>query len=139
MLDSRASLTLVSVVSLHYIVDDGWKANTTKVLSPFVQELWLILMAIVALVAMLMVYFANSKGIYGQWRNALRGPKWKRLPYMQRTRLCLWIGLDSFLAQSTFFFGHTVEYDMEANMSTKILGFGYAFLVLIVIAAYTGE
>jgi hypothetical protein len=46
---------------------------------------------------------------------------------------------DAFIAYSTFLFGHTVDYDIRASYPAKILGFGYGFLVLIAVAAYTAN
>lgn len=120
-------------------VSDSFKDNYSKMLQPFTYELWGCFFASVVFVAFMTVWFANEHGHRRRWWLKLRGKEWNEAGLSQRTWIVVKLGVESLLADFTFFFGHTVEYDISSNLATKILLCGYAFLVCVAVAAYTAN
>jgi hypothetical protein len=85
------------------------------------------------------VWFANENGERRKWWQKLRGEAWNDGTLLERVRIFSRVLLDSFLASTTSFFGHTVEFDVEASLPMKILNFGFGFVILISVAAYTAN
>jgi hypothetical protein len=127
---------LVLWVPAPEITDSGY---ARKVLEPFDSSLWLCLLFCVVIASVLSLWFATPMSTRRTWWKQLRSEKWGTTSIYSR----MWLGLrifgDAFIAYSTFFFGHTVDYDIRASYPAKILSFGYGFLVLIAVAAYTAN
>jgi hypothetical protein len=113
--------------------------NLSKVLLPFDQSLWIALILAVCGVSILSVWFANQNGERRNWWQKLRGEAWANGTLLERAGIFGRVLLDSFLAATTYFFGHTVEFDVEASLAMKILNFGFGFVILISVAAYTAN
>jgi hypothetical protein len=112
--------------------------NLSKVLLPFDKSLWIALLLAVCGVSILSVWFADENGERRKWWHKLRGEAWARGTLLERARIFGRVLLDSFLAQSTSFFGQP-EFDVEASLPMKILKFGFGFVILITVAAYTAN
>jgi hypothetical protein len=111
----------------------------SKVLRPFDPTLWIALFLAVCGVSILSVWFASENGERRKWWQKLRGEAWANGTLLERARIFGMVLLDSFLANTTYFFGHTVEFDVASSLPMKILNFGFGFVILISVAAYTAN
>jgi hypothetical protein len=58
---------------------------------------------------------------------------------LERASIFGMVPLDSFLANTTYLFGHTVEFDVASSLPMKFLNFGFGFVIIISVAAYTAN
>ena len=91
------------------------------------------------LVSMMGVWFANKDGTRNKWWYKLRDEAFIEGTVYYRTTTLLSIFFDSFLASANDGFGQSVEFDMASTLSKKLLNFGFSFLILVVLAAYTAN
>ena len=110
-----------------------------KVLQPFDPTLWLCFSLAILLTSMLSIWFATPISTHRKWCKEVHSPKWKNATFRSRLYKRFRITFDAFIAYSMFFFGHTCNYDIKASYPAKILNFGFGFLILIAVSAYTAN
>ena len=120
-------------------VENDFLSNIQKVLLPFSPELWGMLAISITFVSFLSIWFATKESALRKWWQTFRSNGWRQGGLAKRARILFKLGVDSILANAAFFFGHTVDYDIYSSFASKILIFGYAFLILIAVASYTAN
>ena len=120
-------------------VQDDFASNVQKVLLPFTPALWGCIAASIAFVSFLSIWLATKDSSLRKWWHAFRSDSWLQGSMLKRSQIIFKLGIDAFMATATFFFGHTVHYDIYSSLASKILIFGYGFLILIAVAAYTAN
>jgi len=109
------------------VTTESLNEQTRRVLAPFSNELWVLLLAVVILAALLSVWFSD------------RHARQRSNPTRRRKRVYLRLALDAFLQKGMFFFGAAVEQDVDANLPNKMLMFGFGFFILIAVSAYVAN
>jgi len=104
--------------------------HSFKVLDPFQLEVWALLLATIAVTAMLSLWFSA--------RGKRRGGQLDHARTIRATVLAR-LAIDEFLSKGIFFCSAGVEQDLGASLPQKLLMFGFAFFVLIVVSAYVAN
>jgi len=105
--------------------------QVAKVSAPFTFELWLLLIAIIMFTALLSVWYSSHIG-------SARNQSFREMS-LRRKKLYARLVVDSILQKGSFFFSAGVEHDADASLPTKLLMFGFGFLILITVSAYVAN
>jgi hypothetical protein len=115
--------------------------QVVKVLAPFSNELWSLLLFIILVAALLTVWFADRSELpkstsgrrlsWGRIKNTLR--------VTRRKKVYARLALDAFLEKGTNFFSAGVDNDTAASLPNKFLMFGLGFFTLITVSAYVAN
>jgi len=97
----------------------SYAEETNKVLDPFTPGVWGLLIGMIAVTAVLSVWFSEKRS---------------RKPSVYAR-----LAVDQFLQKGTFFCSGGVEQDESASLPRKLLMFGFAFFILIVVSAYVAN
>eukprot|EP00580_Thalassiosira_gravida_P005994 CAMPEP_0201655548 /NCGR_PEP_ID=MMETSP0493-20130528/46064_1 /ASSEMBLY_ACC=CAM_ASM_000838 /TAXON_ID=420259 /ORGANISM="Thalassiosira gravida, Strain GMp14c1" /LENGTH=670 /DNA_ID=CAMNT_0048132137 /DNA_START=1151 /DNA_END=3160 /DNA_ORIENTATION=- len=93
--------------------------ESKKVLDPFTVGVWVLLIGMIAVTAVLSVWFSEKRS---------------RQPSVYAR-----LALDEFLHKGIFFCSAGVEQDESASLPRKLLMFGFGFFILIVVSAYVAN
>lgn len=120
-----------------------------KVLAPFSLGLWGLLLAVIAVTALLSVWFVDEaklryKPIGNQnKRSGLQQipSRSKRSKGTKRRQIALFgrLALDQCLQKGLFFCSAGVEQEERSSLPTKLLLFGFGFFILIAVSAYVAN
>jgi hypothetical protein len=120
---------------------DKLRDQVVKVLQPFSNELWILLVFVILIAALLSVWFADRSELYTnkhgkrmsltRMKNSLRPTRRKKV----YARLVL----DAFLEKGTNFFSASVDIDTATSLPNKFLMFGFGFFILITVSAYVAN
>ncbi|KAL7545089.1 hypothetical protein ACHAWF_010799 [Thalassiosira exigua] len=116
---------------------DDLSDQIQKVLAPFTYALWGMVIGIIAIVALLSVWFSDRSKAEALTSSQTRRrmmtqdqQNWRR-----KKSAYLRLALDSCLQKGTFFFSAGVEQDEGASLPNKLLLFGFGFFILITVSA----
>jgi len=117
--------------------DRSIKYQAQKVSAPFTGWLWFVATAIIAISAILSVWFSDRENLakrrYGKSVRVLRQRNRERKKVYAR------LALDAFLEKGLFFCSAGVEQDHGASLPHKFLMFGFGFFILISVSAYVAN
>jgi hypothetical protein len=114
--------------------------QVVKVLAPFSNQLWSLLLLIILVAALLSVWFAEEmpENTNSDRRMGLGRMK-NRLRATRRKHVYARLALDAFLERGTNFFSAGVDNDAAASLPNKLLMFGFGFFILITVSAYVAN
>jgi len=110
-----------------------------KVLAPFEDGLWLMLLGIIAITALLSVWFSDRTSMIKDTHGLRRSLQQNKHPLRRRKRAYLRLVIDSFLEKGIYFCSAGVEQERGASLPNKLLMFGFAFFILISVSAYVAN
>ncbi|KAL7533811.1 hypothetical protein ACHAXR_005454, partial [Thalassiosira sp. AJA248-18] len=108
-------------------IKSSLSAQTQKVLDPFTWGVWGLLIGSITVTALLSVWFS---GKFERHRKPQQGQSHTRKRKIVYARLAI----DEILQKGMFFCSAGVEQDAGASLPHKLLMFGFAFLILIVVS-----
>mmetsp|Transcript_39520 Transcript_39520/g.72385 ORF Transcript_39520/g.72385 Transcript_39520/m.72385 type:complete len:428 (-) Transcript_39520:162-1445(-) len=111
--------------------NDSIGEQVAKVIEPFTVGVWIMVIVIVTLTGLLSVWF-SEEGYKRRLGQAKR-------PNRRTKRFYSRLALDEFLQKGTFFCSAGVEQDAGASLPYKLLMFGFAFFILIVVSSYVAN
>ena len=117
-------------------VNTSLSQQVSKVLEPFTPGVWLMMVLVILMTAILSVWFSpNRKSILSVARKKSTTNRSRYATMKAYSRL----GIDEFLSKGTFFFSAGVEQDPSSSLPVKLLMFGFAFFICILISAYVAN
>lgn len=116
-------------------VNTSLSQQVSKVLEPFAPSVWLLMVLVILITAILSVWFSpNRKSILAKAeKSSTNRSRYARMKAYSR------LGIDEFLSKGTFFFSAGVEQDPSSSLPVKLLMFGFAFFICILISAYVAN
>mmetsp|Transcript_16879 Transcript_16879/g.40339 ORF Transcript_16879/g.40339 Transcript_16879/m.40339 type:complete len:750 (-) Transcript_16879:156-2405(-) len=109
--------------------DKSLATQTQKVLQPFTYTAWGLIAVIIASTALVSVWFAWFGKIMPQ----------RKLPNRREKMAYVRLAIDECLRKGIFFCSAGVEQDQDGTLPQKLLSFGFAFFILIVVSAYVAN
>jgi len=106
--------------------------ETGKIFAPFTWTVWILVVAVILVASLLSAWFSSRPMTQ---TNRSRPEKQSLRKKMLNARLTL----DAVLQQGMFFCSASVDQDAEASLPHKLLMFGFAFFILIVVSAYVAN
>lgn len=102
--------------------DNSFGGLASKVMKPFEAEVWILMILAVILVSFLTVLFASPDGDFERWHTVFRNEEWLEASPRKKARIAMVTGLETFVANCTFFFGHHVDFDLQSvrDMPTPV-------------------
>lgn len=110
-----------------------------QMMAPFNTELWVLILGTIVLVSIVAVWFSNDDDAFGIWRKRFKTDAWRNGSLYDKFLIMAKVLLDSFLAHGTIFFTQSTDVNLEGSLPQRIFMTGFAFLVLIIISAYTAN
>ncbi|KAL7546227.1 hypothetical protein ACHAWF_009562 [Thalassiosira exigua] len=113
-----------------------------KVLMPFSNELWALVIAIIVMAALLSVWFSDrsSEEAMARREREMGLHRNRSMPSLRRRKIAyLRISLDSILEKGLFFCSAGVEQVRGASLPNQLLMFGFGFFILITVSAYVAN
>jgi len=114
--------------------DESYRQQVSKVLQPFTYKLWGLVISIIIVSGLLSVWFSDQPKVPSDRRPSLRRKQTRR-----RKRAYVRLAVDSILEKGTFFCSAGVGVDPTANVSNKLLMFGFGFFILITVSSYVAN
>ncbi|KAL9181674.1 hypothetical protein ACHAXT_012017 [Thalassiosira profunda] len=108
-------------------------AETQKVLDPFTYGVWGLLIATIAVAALLATWFSGKGAKLTQRRGQ------RRASGRVKKRVLARLYIDEFLQNGTFFCSAGIEQKEGASLPHRLLMFGFAFFILILVSAYVAN
>jgi hypothetical protein len=112
--------------------------QVSKVLAPFHYGVWISIVLIIILTALLSVWFSDPFEKLKR-RNRMQRAGGAPVPKYRNSKAYARLAVDEVLEKGIFFCSAGIEQDKGASLPSKVLLFGFAGFVLIVVSAYVAN
>ena len=114
-------------------VNTSLSQQVSKVLEPFAPSVWLMMVLVILITAILSVWFSPDR------KRVIQKAKMSSKSRHAKMKAYARLGIDEFLSKGTYFFSAGVEQDSSSSLPVKLLMFGFAFFICILISAYVAN
>lgn len=118
---------------------DTFGDHLGRALTPFAPSLWYLILAGLVMIACLSLVFASKDGELGGAWSRMRSLEWKRASILKRAKIFITMSFDAFLFTSTLVMTDALYVNHHDSQAQKLMNFGVAFSLLILISAYTAN